>query len=56
MVREDEERIRRAEALGARIDVKAPGPRVLPLFLVTRLEAPSMDSDTWVVGPQDEDW
>jgi hypothetical protein len=50
VVREDEERIRRAEALGARIDVKAPGPRVLPLFLVTRLEGPSMDSDTRVVG------
>jgi hypothetical protein len=32
VVREDEERIQRAEALGARIDVKAPGPRVLPLF------------------------
>ena len=49
MVREEEERIRRAEALGARIDVKRPGRVCFPFF-VTRLEGSSMDSDTRVVG------
>ncbi len=32
VVCEDEGRIRRAEALGARIDVRAPGPRAFLFF------------------------
>jgi hypothetical protein len=31
-VREDEGRLRRAEALGARVDVSVPGPRAFPFF------------------------
>jgi hypothetical protein len=32
VVREDEGKLRRAEALGARIDVRAPGPRAFLFF------------------------